>query len=93
MFRKDLISLLQDKPLGLKDIATLLEMTPREVESDLRQFMKSFKYSEYCLHITLASCRKCAFKFQQDKLHKPGKCPRCHGTWIQDPLLEIKERS
>ncbi len=93
MFRKDLISLLQDSPLGLKDTAKLLEMRPREVEDDLKHLMKSLKHSKYRLHVIPARCRKCGFKFQQDKLHKPGKCPRCHGTWIQEPLLEIKERS
>ena len=26
------------------------------------------------------------------ELHKPSKCPCCHESWIQDPLLEIEKR-
>lgn len=93
MFRKDLITLLQGNPLGLKDIADLLEMTPRDVEDDVRHLIKSLKHSQYRLNITPAQCRKCAFVFQREKLHKPGKCPQCHASWIREPLLEIKKRS
>ncbi len=92
MFRKELINLLQDNPLSLKDIANLMEMTPRDVEDDLRHLIKSLKHSEYRLHITPAQCRKCGFVFDKEKLHKPGKCPKCHETWIQDPLLEIEKK-
>ena len=93
MFRKGLITLLEDNPLSLKDIAVLLEMTPRDVEDDLRHLIKSLRHSEYRLCITPAHCRKCGFTFQKEKLHKPGKCPHCHETWIQEPLLEIEKRN
>ena len=92
MFRKDLITLLQDNPLSLKDIAVLLEMTPRDVEDDLRHLIKTLKHSEYRLRVIPAQCRKCGFVFDREKLHKPGKCPQCHETWIQEPLLEIEKR-
>jgi predicted Zn-ribbon and HTH transcriptional regulator len=26
-------------------------------------------------------------------LHKPGKCPQCHSTWIQGPLFDIEQKS
>lgn len=72
MFRKDLITLLQDNPLGLKDIAHFLEMTPRDVEDDLRHLIKSLKHSEYHLHITPAHCRNCGFVFQKENFTNPG---------------------
>ncbi|MHC4269763.1 MAG: transcriptional regulator [Planctomycetota bacterium] len=92
MFRKDLITLLQDSPMDLKGIARFLQVSPKDVEDDLRHLIKSLKHSDYRLVITPAYCRKCGFKFHKDKLHKPGKCPHCHGTWIQRPLLEIKQK-
>jgi predicted Zn-ribbon and HTH transcriptional regulator len=91
MFRKDLITILEDNPQSLNDIAILLEMTPRDVEDDVRHLMKSLKHSEYRLRIKPAYCRKCGYKFDKEKLHKPGKCPSCHETWIQEPLLEIEK--
>jgi predicted Zn-ribbon and HTH transcriptional regulator len=26
-------------------------------------------------------------------LHKPGKCPHCHSTWIQGPLFDIEQKT
>jgi predicted Zn-ribbon and HTH transcriptional regulator len=26
-------------------------------------------------------------------LHKLGKCPRCKGTWISEPLIALQEPS
>jgi predicted Zn-ribbon and HTH transcriptional regulator len=93
MYRKDLITLLDGNPLSVKDIARQLEMVPRDVEDDVRHLIKSLKHTEYQLHVTPARCRNCGFIFSDDKLHKPGKCPRCHNTWVEEPLLEIRRRT
>ena len=90
MYRKDLVSLLEGNTMGVMEISQLLATSMKDVEDDLRHLMKSLKHSEYRLVVTPARCRKCGFKFNKDKLHKPGKCPRCHGTWIQEPLFTIE---
>jgi len=89
MYRKDLNHILLDNPMSLAEIAHLLDMWPKDLEDDLHHLQKSLKHSEYRLVIHPACCRKCDFKFKKEKLHKPGKCPRCHETWIQEPLLEV----
>ncbi|MGD8483228.1 MAG: hypothetical protein PVJ63_01450 [Thioalkalispiraceae bacterium] len=91
MYRKDLITQLLDRPTSLAEIARSLDMSPRDVEDDLHHLQKSLKYEGYRLLVHPATCRKCQFQFKQDKWHKPGKCPRCHQTWIQEPLLEVKK--
>lgn len=92
MFRKDLIKLLQANPLGLKDIADIMETTPRDVEQDIRHLVRSLKHSDYALQVIPARCRKCGFEFSKDKLRKPGRCPRCRRSWIREPLVEISKR-
>ncbi|MGD8618315.1 MAG: transcriptional regulator [Gammaproteobacteria bacterium] len=92
MFRKDLIGILHDRPASLHELALLLGVRPQELEGDLHHLLKSLKNMPYHAIITPASCRKCGFVFHDDKLHKPGKCPRCHGTWISDPVICIEER-
>jgi predicted Zn-ribbon and HTH transcriptional regulator len=92
MFRKGLIPLLRENPMGIAEIAHLMDLKPKEVEEDLKHLIKSLKYSEYQLTITAAKCRKCGFIFSQEKLHKPGKCPKCHGTWISEPRFGIREK-
>ena len=93
MFRKDLIGILRDQPLSLQELALRLEMRPQELEDDLHHLIRSLKHMPYHVIITPATCRKCGFVFQKGKLHKPGKCPRCHETWISEPLISIEERT
>lgn len=92
MYRKDLIGMLHDQPASLHELALLLGVHPKEVENDLHHLIKSLKNMPYHAIITPATCRKCGFVFHKDKLHKPGKCPACKGTWISEPLISIEER-
>jgi hypothetical protein len=92
MYRKDLIELLRDRPASLHELALELGMRSRDLEEDLQHLAKSLKNLPWHAIITPATCRKCGFVFHRDKLHKPGRCPRCHGTWISEPLIRIEER-
>ena len=80
---------LRDNPLTIAEIAAAFEVSPKEVETDLQHLLRTLKKSAYRLKIHPAACRKCAFVFSADKISKPGKCPRCKGTWIEAPLVEI----
>ena len=56
-----------------------------------------------CASLLAASCRssapaqavgytldhKCGFVFAAQKLLKPGKCPQCRSTWLEEPVIEI----
>lgn len=90
MYRKGLITLLLNQPMGVAEIARLLDMSPRDVEDDLHHLQKSLHHhAEYTLVVHPAQCRKCGFRFHADKFRKPGKCPQCHETWIDEPRLEV----
>lgn len=93
IFRKDLIDLLRDRPLTLHDIAQLLGTTSRDVESALGHLKRSLRHTTHRLKVTPARCRRCGFTFRADKLHKPGKCPTCHHSWIRAPRVWVEERS
>lgn len=90
MFRKDLIELLEHNPMELMELARLAEQPLRDVEADLRHLDKSLRRQGRSLVVTPARCKKCGFRFKADKLHKPGKCPSCHGTWIRPPLIAVE---
>jgi len=92
MSRKDLIPLLATQPLTLRQMAQHLRLKPAEVEDDLRHLAKSLMHGDWKLMITPARCRKCGFEFGPDKLHKPSKCPECHGTWLSEPLIGMEAR-
>ncbi len=89
MFRKDLLELLRTAPRSVADLAVQLKLKPRDVEDDLRHLLRSVQHIGYRITITPARCQHCGFIFHADKLHKPGKCPRCWRTWISSPLIHI----
>lgn len=91
MFRKALIEILSNRPMSIKDLAVLLGEHPKDVEDDLHHLQKSLHNMPYRMLIEPARCNKCEFLFHKDKLHKPGKCPNCHGTWISEPLISIEK--
>ena len=92
MFRRGLIDTLKARPISLYELALLLDKRPRDLEDDLQHLFRSLRKDPLCPVIKPASCRKCGFVFDDHKLHKPGKCPRCKGTWISDPLISLEEK-
>lgn len=92
MFRKDLLKLLRTGHFTVVALARHFGVSPKEIEEDLSHLARSLKHSTDRLMIEPARCRKCGFTFKQDKLAKPGKCPRCHGTWIDPPEVTLVER-
>ncbi len=93
MLRKDLIVLLKNSSMDLVEIAWHLEVSQKDVADDLRHLVKSLNHTDDRLVVTPAYCRKCDFTFNKYKLHKPGRCPKCHGTWIQGPLFDIEQNT
>jgi predicted Zn-ribbon and HTH transcriptional regulator len=89
MYRKDLIGFLFHNPMRVAEIAKLYGVSLQEAEDDLQHLRRTLKKSAYRVQVHPAACRKCAFVFSGEKLTKPGKCPRCRGTWIEEPLVEI----
>jgi len=90
VYRKDLISILLGKPRTIAELAYLLDEAPRDVEQHLQHLLKSLKRMPYHAVIEPATCRRCDFVFRRDKLRKPGKCPNCKGSWINEPQISIE---
>ncbi len=92
MFRRDLIPLLLDKKMSLSELARAVAEKPKDVLEALTHLALSSRHGDYELVVTPAECRKCGFEFGTEKLSRPGKCPKCRGTWIYEPLFEVKRR-
>ncbi len=92
MTRDSLIDALKARPISLYELALLFDERPRDPEDDLQHLFRSLRKEPLCPVIKPAGCRKCGFVFDDHKLHKPGKCPRCKGTWISDPLISLEEK-
>ena len=92
MFRKDLIPMLLDRWMTVNEISREAEQPGKETADDLEHLLKSLKHTEYVAEIAPATCRKCGFEFDKDKLRKPSKCPKCKETWISEPRIRILQR-
>ena len=90
MYRRELAELLRDRPLSVNALARELGVPIQELLDDLRHLAKSLHHTGGRLAVEPARCRKCGFTFPADKLHKPGKCPRCRGTWIREPRVCVE---
>jgi predicted Zn-ribbon and HTH transcriptional regulator len=93
MFRRDLVPLLLEKKLSLSEIARAVHEKPRDIIDALTHLAKSSKHSDYVLEVTPAECRKCGFEFSTEKFSRPGKCPKCHATWIFEPLIGVVRKA
>ena len=92
MYRKGLIGMLRDHPVSIHELAMILGLPPKDVKDDVQHLIKSLRNMPYRAVVIPATCRKCGFAFHKDKLHKPGKCPRCNSTWISEPVISIEEK-
>src|SRR5215475_918051 len=93
MFRKDLITLLLDNPMGIAQIGREVKESPSQVADDLQHLLRSLKHTEYKAVVEPARCRACGFEFSAEKLTKPSKCPECHSTWVLEPKIGIESRT
>jgi hypothetical protein len=75
--------------LPLSEIARIERTRPQDLEDDLEHLAKTAKREGARLVVEPARCRKCGFGFSKGKLVKPGRCPKCRSTWIEEPRVGI----
>jgi len=93
MFRRDLAEFLLNSPMTVHEIARLMGVPMKTVADDLAHLARSLRHGPRRLVVHPAQCRKCGFTFGTDKLTRPGKCPKCRGTWVSEPRVEVVEGS
>ncbi len=89
MFRKELVDLLRGRMLPLSEIARIEKTRVQDLADDLEHLRKSLKHEGLRLIVEPAACQKCGFVFTKGKLLKPGRCPKCKSTWIDEPRVGI----
>lgn len=87
--RQEIIELLSTGTYTLKDLSFELHISMKEVLIHLAHVRKSVRLPQKFI-ILPAECLGCGFVFKdRSKIHKPGKCPRCRGTHIREPVYRI----
>jgi predicted Zn-ribbon and HTH transcriptional regulator len=88
-FRRQLREVLAT-PRTASSLARELGLKRADVEEDLRHAIRSARAAGELVTIEPARCKQCGFLFGDDRLSKPGRCPRCRGTRIYDARVSIK---
>jgi len=88
-FRKDLLKILSAHPRSVSSLARELGLKRGDVEDDLRHLIRSARAAGHQVMIEPSLCRACGFTFGEDKLSKPGKCPRCRSTWLYEAQIRV----
>ncbi len=90
--REELERLLRRGPHSIRELAQALELPVRSVTEHVEHLKRSLVHRNGRLLIHPARCRRCGFIFTHGRATRPGRCPRCHATWIDPPRLEIVQR-
>jgi predicted Zn-ribbon and HTH transcriptional regulator len=90
VFRRELLELLRGRMLPLSEIARLEKTRVQDLADDLEHLRKSLRHEGKRLVVEPAACQKCGFLFTKGKLTKPGRCPKCKSTWIDEPRVGVE---
>lgn len=69
MFRRDLIDILEERPISLHDLASLLEQRPQDLEDDLQHLFRSLRKDPLYPVMPRAHFRKCGFQFDDGGIY------------------------
>lgn len=83
--RQQIIDYLQGEPASVGMLSAEIGLPEKQIQEHLESLRKQVK-----LVITPARCGKCGFEFRERRrTRKPGKCPKCRSTYIDEPLYSI----
>jgi predicted Zn-ribbon and HTH transcriptional regulator len=88
--RQSLMALLENGPATALDLSGLAGIPEKDVYAHLEHIRKACQRHGKQLKVDPPRCRDCGFIFaKRDRLKKPGKCPRCRGSFITAPVFSI----
>ncbi|ABC32213.1 predicted transcriptional regulator containing an HTH domain fused to a Zn-ribbon [Hahella chejuensis KCTC 2396] len=86
--RQELLSVLQGGAFTVGSLSKLVGKSEKEIYDHLEHLQKTGS-----LKIEPARCGKCDYVFEdRSRVKKPGKCPQCKGTFIDEPVFSAKSR-
>ena len=88
--RQQMIDLLTEEEMGIRDLSQVLKIKEKEVLEHLPHIERSVKFLNKKIIFTPSSCLSCGFVFEERKrFSRPGRCPCCRDTRIESPMFQI----
>jgi hypothetical protein len=89
--RQMIIDILLQGPATAKELSARVSIPEKEVLPHLAHIRKSLHHGQQRLVMEPACCRACGFVFhKRERLSKPGRCPSCHHSFIDEPVFRIQ---
>ena len=89
--RQMIIDILLEGPATAKELSARVSIPAKDVFPHLAHIRSSLHHGQQRLVMEPASCRTCGFVFQKrERLRKPGRCPSCHHSFIDQPGFRIQ---
>lgn len=89
--RRHMMALLREQELDARDLAQDLGLTEKEVYEHLAHVERSVVSSGGKFMIAPSQCLLCGYVFEnRRRLTRPGRCPQCKRSKIQNPSFRIE---
>jgi predicted Zn-ribbon and HTH transcriptional regulator len=88
--RRHLHELLSHEPRSVSSLAHELGLRRGDLEDDLQHMLRSAAARGERIEVLPARCKACGFAFGEDRLAKPGRCPACKASRIQEAMIRIE---
>jgi transcriptional regulator len=88
--RQQMTTLLSLEQHSAQGLSAALMIREKEVYDHLSHIRRSLAPQKMKLKVKPARCLECRYVFaDRARVTKPGKCPRCKGTHIEDPKYRV----
>lgn len=85
--REQIIELLEDEELTVRELSQAVSITEKEVYGHLEHIARTLKRQGKELKVVPYKCLKCGYTFEKRKrLNRPGRCPSCKKGHISNAV-------
>lgn len=87
--RKQLLDVLVREARSVSSLAREIGLPRSDVEDALQHMIRSARDAGHRVVVVPARCRSCGFTFDDDRLTRPSKCPKCRNSRIFEPQIGV----
>lgn len=88
--RQEMIALLKTGWQDVRGLSQALGIREKEVHGHLAHVSRSIRRGQGHLICDPFECLGCGYRFKdRERFTRPGRCPRCRKTWIQNAAWRI----